>query len=75
MAAKDYKKAKKKAGATNIAPFPVHTLAAYNLAADTLYNDVWNLVIDEVNADMPADWAIGTLHRVIIEIQALDYEE
>tara|TARA_R110000803_G_scaffold51844_2_gene106879 strand:+ start:1071 stop:1292 length:222 start_codon:yes stop_codon:yes gene_type:complete len=73
MAAKDYKAAK----VGNIAPFPVNTIESYSLAAERLQNDIWNLAIDEIdaNAAMPTDWVIGVLYRVIIEIQSLDYEE
>tara|TARA_R110000796_G_scaffold91496_1_gene195638 strand:+ start:80 stop:304 length:225 start_codon:yes stop_codon:yes gene_type:complete len=74
MAAKDYKAAKM----GNIAPFPVNTIESYTLAAERLQNDIWNLAIDEIDADgagMPTDWVIGVLYRVIIEVQALDYEE
>jgi hypothetical protein len=68
----------KKSKQSNIAPFPVNTLESYTLAAERLQNDIWNLAIDEVDAEgagMPTDWVVGVLHRVIIEIQALDYEE
>ena len=73
MGAKDYKAAKM----GNIAPFPVNTIESYSLAAARLQNDIWNLAIDEIDASaaMPTDWVIGVLYRVIIEIQALDYEE
>jgi hypothetical protein len=68
----------KKSKQSNIAAFPVNTLESYTLAAERLQNDIWNLAIDEVDAEgagMPTDWVVGVLHRVIIEIQALDYEE
>lgn len=70
-------KAKKAAKAANIAPFPVNTIESYSLGAEKLYTDIWNLAIDEIDAGagMPTDWAVGVLHRVIIELQALDYEE
>ena len=73
MATKPNKKAKK----NNVAPFPVNTIESYTLGAEKLYTDIWNLAIDEIDAGagMPTDWAVGVLHRVIIEIQALDYEE
>ena len=67
----------KKAKATNITPFPVTTIESYTLAAEALYNEVWNLAIDEIDAGagMPPDWACGVLQRVISDIQMLDYED
>jgi hypothetical protein len=59
----------------DVRPFPVHTLDSYSLAAETLEAAIWNLVIDEIDADFPTAWAIGILDRLKIEIRELDYEE
>ena len=75
MAAKDYKKTENKASANNVAPFPVNTLEAYQLAAGTLEAEIWNLIVPEIDADFPTDWVVGILERVKTEIQELDYEE
>jgi len=70
-------KANKKAKQSNVAPFPVNTIESYTLGAETLYNEVWNLAIDEIDAGagLPTAWAIGVLQKVIVDIQMLDYEE
>ncbi len=74
MGAKDYKAAKM----GNITPFPVNTIESYTLAAERLQNDIWNLAVDEINAEgtgMPTEWVIGVLYKVIVDIQLIDYEE
>jgi len=57
----------------NIAPFPVNTLAAYQLAAETLETEIWNLIVPEIDANFPIDWIVGILNRVTIEVQEISY--
>ena len=66
-------KAKKTKG-TNVSPFPVNTLHAFSLGADTLEADLWNLLIEEIDNDMPIAWAVGILEKLKAEILALEYE-
>lgn len=75
MIAKTDKKPAKKEDEDNIAPFPVNTLEAYQLAADTLETDIWNLVVPEIVADFPIDWVVGILERIKIEVQEISYME
>ncbi len=67
------KPATKKTG--NVSPFPVNTLESYGLAAETLESEIWNLLIAEIDADFPTDWAVGILDKIKTDIQLLDYEE
>jgi len=59
----------------NIAPFPVNTLAAYELAAQNLETEIWNLIVPEIDANFPVDWVVGVLERVKIEVQEILYME
>lgn len=59
----------------NIAPFPVNTLAAYELAAYTLETEIWNLIIPEIDANFPINWVAGILDRIKIEVQQISYME
>ena len=59
----------------NVKPFPVNTLASYQLAADNLEANLWNLLIDEIDADFPVDWAVGILERLKETVQYLEDEE
>ena len=72
MAAKDYKKSAKM---VNVSPFPVNTLQAFSLGADTLETEIWNLVIEEVDNDLPIAWAVGILEKIKAEVLELEYEE
>lgn len=73
MASKPAKKTKEQP--SNIQPFPVNTLASYQLAADNLEASIWNLLIEEIEADFPADWAVGILDRIKESIMYLEDEE
>ena len=66
-------KAKKTKG-SNVSPFQVNTLHAFSLGADTLEADLWNLLIEEIDNDMPIAWAVGILEKLKAEILALEYE-
>ncbi len=62
------KAAKKAKAPNNVSPFPVNSLQAYQLAAETLEAEIWNLLIEEIDADFPIDWAVGILEKVKQEI-------
>ena len=73
MASKAAKKAQPEP--SNIQPFPVNTLDSYQLAADNLEAEIWNLLIDEIDANFPTDWAAGILDRLKDSIKYLEDEE
>lgn len=68
-------KATKKGKAANVTPFPVNTLHAFSLGADTLEADLWNLLIEEIDNDLPIAWAVGILEKLKSEIIELEYME
>jgi len=65
----------KKEQTDNIAPFPVNTLEAYQLAAENLETEIWNLIVPEIEAEaaLPIDWVVGMLERIKIEVQEISY--
>ena len=68
-------KAKRKSKLSNVTPFPVNNIDATGIAAANLRVEIWNLLVDQIDADFPIEWAAGILDSVKIELLSLEDEE